>query len=208
MQLQNRQKRSECFPVTIGLGVITNGTKVRYRVSFLDQYGNESNASGATTVTTAAGDPGSRFYLDNIPTSSDGSVIARRLYREQGESEQYLFLEDIPNNIQIGHYDNLDSFYLGTTQPGLLGQDVLDYREPPKMNDVGMFRNHVFGINAGDPFKVEISNPAAPEQFPLLNQVQFDDEIKGIENHPTGLLLHASDSTFLVAGTGVQDFIL
>ncbi|QYB17681.1 hypothetical protein PV-S19_0317 [Pacmanvirus S19] len=84
-----------------------------YKVSYVTGFG-ETDLSDADTVTTTT--TGS-VSLSDIPVSSDGNVIARRIYRTAGGATTYLLLTELSDNTTTTYVDTAADADLGAAAP-------------------------------------------------------------------------------------------
>lgn len=133
---------------------------VSYKVTFLSRYGQESNAGPPSNYVSAAGQT---VYLGSIPTSLDPQVIARKIYRDLGDSI-YQELTTLFDNTTSTFTDNTSNAGRGVRTPPLPGDAQLDYSPPPKMAQAINYKGYIFGINAVNRQQLEISNFGLPER--------------------------------------------
>jgi hypothetical protein len=181
------------------------------RVTFLTEYGLESNAgpaSNAVTLTVGAADA---IQLTNIPVSTDPSVIARRIYALGLADTVYGFVGQIDDNITTAtgtavfaptHLDG--GFSVGLDSPPLAGDPDLDATPPEPFLDAVAFNNRIFAVDAATRLNLLPSELGQGEAFPIFNAIQVDEPITAIRAHPDGLLVYTSDKTFQLSGDGTS----
>ncbi len=179
-------------------GAIT-GT-VTYRVTFVTETGVESNAGPPSTAITVAG---KKVDLTQIPVSADEQVVARRIYRDQDNDATYRFVAQIDDNTTTSYTDNVSSSALGSATAPLAGDPAIDNSPPGRMRAVARYLNRVVGIDADTGLTVRFSRPGRPEAFKIVEQLTVDRELVALAPHANGLLLFATDHTYLLVGDGV-----
>lgn len=185
---------------TAALGAVgLVNTTVRYRVTYLTENGLESNAGPVSNTIVATLDI---VGLTGIPVSQDSQVIARRIYRDNGLDSIYLFVTQIDNNVDTTFNDNVADASLGSSQPPLAGDEFFDNSPPEPMRDCVVFDNRVYAISAVDGFTVLVSNVSGPEGFPIVNQLQFEEDLIGVSADQLGVLVYSTDKVFVLLGDG------
>lgn len=188
--------------LTAAVGAAGNvNATVSYRVSFLTEYGVESNGGPISASVVPANQ---QVDLTAVPVSTDGQVIARRIYRDLDGDRIYRFVGQIDDNLTTTFTDNVADASLGAATLPLSGDTSLDSTPPERMRAVTVHENRVFGINADNPVILHISDVNQPELFPLVNELQFDEELVALESHGLGLLLYGHDKVYLLTGNGVS----
>jgi hypothetical protein len=150
----------------------------QYRVTFVDDVGNESNAGPAsvTADNTSGGISYAKIALTGLPVSTNGAVIKRRLYRTVASGAEYLFLATINDNVTTTYDDTTADASLGTTTPPLLGDLIFDNGPAPSGGLALLWKRTSFV--AGDPLNpavLSFSRFELPEAFPINNQIEFDE---------------------------------
>ena len=164
------------------------------------------SASNLTISSFSGGTDGSQVQINDIPVSSDTSVIARRIYRDAAADGIFLFVTEIADNTTVAFTDtNNDQIAIGPDQPPLAGDASIDHTPPEAMADCVAFESRIFGIRAEDRLTLLVSNPNEPEQYPILNQIQLDERLTALKIHAFGLLVYGTDNTFLLSGAGTTD---
>jgi hypothetical protein len=176
----------------------------KYRVTFLTKYGLESNAGPAFELDNrSGGQTYAQSDITGIPTSADGQVIARRLYRTIGQGGNFLRLAQINDNITTTYTDTTADGSLGTATPPILGSTLIgkDTAIPPQAGIVAVWKKTVF--LAGDPLNpttLYYSQDAAGESFPSLNTFDFPERITGMFKSNFGLVICTETSFWRVTG--------
>lgn len=174
----------------------------RYRVTFVTKYGVESNAGNARSADNRGG---AQSYLQvdvsRIPTSSDPQVIARRIYRTVANGSVFLRLATINDNVTTTYTDTTADASLGTLEPPTSGSLTNDSAPPPKGGIIKEWKKTLF--IAGDPENPSLlyfSRDAKPEQFPLVNFFDLEQQITGIFETALGLVVTTRDALWRVTG--------
>jgi hypothetical protein len=178
---------------------LTSGT-YSYKVTFLTEYGVESNASPASTSITTSLD---KISLTSIPVSPDDSVIARRIYRDISGDAVYRFVDQIDDNVTTTYTDNIPDASLGSTQPPLAGDAFIDNSPASLMSQCIVYQNRVIGVDAGNKITLHFSDVGNPEAFRIVDQLTLEDEVVTLANHALGALIYTTDKVFLLSGDGV-----
>jgi hypothetical protein len=193
-------------PTIAGAGAVTG--RVRYSVSFVSRYGQQSNA-GTASVEIDAGDApnGSQIQIE-VPVSSDDQVVARRIYRDQDDDQLFRLVGILFDNTTSVFLDNVAPDARDLQTPPLPGDAEDDNSVAPRMSQVALFKNHGFGIDAENPFQLNISAVGEIESWPLLNRPQFDEHLVAISAHRVGLSLYTRnpDVTYILQGDTLADF--
>jgi hypothetical protein len=138
--------------------------------------------------------------LSSIPTSSDGQVIARRIYRTAANSSIFLRLTTINDNTTTTYIDTIPDDSLGVqTPPTASGSQ--DNSPPPKGGIVKEFFRTVF--IAGDPLNPTLlyySNDDEPEQFPLENTLNLGEVITGMFETSIALFITTNQGVWRLLG--------
>jgi len=177
----------------------TISAAVRYRVTFVDDRGFESNAGSASNSVSPSSQ---QVSLTSIPISADSSVIARRIYRDKNGDGIYLFVDQIDDNATTAYADNTSDSSLGISQPPLAGDADFDNSPPERFRDIALHENRVIGIIAEDPSVIALSNVNGHDGFPIVDQLLFEDELIAFEKHALGTLIYATDKILLLTGLG------
>ena len=181
-------------------GAITGAA--RYRVTYVDETGFESNAGPASNSITLSSQRGT---LTAIPISSDPKVIARRIYRDRNADAIYLFVDQIDDNVTTTYSDNVAQASLGLEQPPLAGDADLDHSPPENFRDATLWNNRIWGISADNPGTLVPSNINGHDGYPIVDQVTYEDELIAVRPHALGLLVYANDRIYLQTGLGTID---
>ena len=172
-----------------------------YRVTYLTEHGLESNAGPASASRTVTN---KKVELSAMPVSGDAAVIARYIYRDISADGIWRFVGQIDDNVTTTFTDNVADASLGSAQPPLAGDSVLDSSPPGMLLEAVIHENRVVGIAADDRFTLKVSEIAAPGAFRLIDELQLEEELVALENHSYGSLIYATDKVFLLTGDGVQ----
>ena len=164
----------------------------------------ETSASCAfAAATLTLGRNGQQVNLTSIPRSTDGQVIARRIYRDSGGDRVYRFVDQLDNNTGTTFTDDVSNDSLGEATMPIAGDDLLDSSPPERMRHVVLHENRIFGISGDDSTIILVSDVNAPEQFRLIDQITVDEELVALRSHPLGLILYGRDRALILLGNGV-----
>jgi len=190
-------------PLTTGNGSIGLGLGIRnlsgeaarsgyrYKVTFVNERGQESPASGDGAIVTFTNPNASPreghtqvLWLD-LPLGGPNTV-ARRVYRTQtvygsddqvlsrGLGEQYYFLAEIQDNETTHYMDWKPDVSLGS----VLDEDALG-AFPMNGRIMATFKNTAFIASGTTTARLHFSAPRRPEVYPLDNHFDLNDDIAG-----------------------------
>jgi len=175
----------------------------KLQVTFVDEYGNESNA-GPTSVsadnTTGVTNYGKIDWAE-IPTATSSTVVKRNLYRTVAGGAEFLFLGTINDNVATTYEDTTPDASLGTNTPPALGDDIFDNSPPPSAGITVLWKRTAF--LSGDPLNPNLlyySRYDLPEAFPLANTIELDDRITGMFKTYLGLVITTETAFWRVIG--------
>lgn len=177
----------------------------KLQVTFVDEYGNESNA-GPTSV-TADNTTGSLNYAKidwaDIPVSTNANmpVVKRNLYRTVAGGAEFLFMGTINDDVATTYEDTTADASLGTNTPPQLGDSIFDNSPPPSAGITVLWKRTAF--LAGDPLNPNLlyySRYDLPEAFPLANTIELDDRITGMFKTYLGLVIATETAYWRVIG--------
>lgn len=186
-----------------GAGGVT-GT-VAYRITYVSQYGHESNA-GLPSAAVTADSGGSEIVLSGIPLSPDPQVVARRIYRDLDGDAIYQLVTEIQDNTTTTYTDSVSLGSLSVDTPPLAGDDLDDNSPPPRLSDVVYWRGYFFGIDAASPFQIIVGDVNEPESAPFVNRFTFDSDLVAIRRHRLGVVAIGTDRVFGLSGSTPVDF--
>lgn len=173
-----------------GLGTAGKKCGYRYRVSYLNERGQESPLSEASEMVTWTNAGGKHAFITTVLPIGDDSVVARRLYRTQnilddlgeplvrGGAENFFYHSTIS--------DNATTIYMDVKPDAMLGDavDELDFGPfPSGATLVAEFKNTLFVANGNDA-GLWWSAPGMPEVFPPGN---YHPLTGGTSGPPTAL---------------------
>lgn len=174
-----------------------------YKVTFIDDNGFESNA-GPQSVdadnTSGAIDYG-QINLTEIPISSNGAVVARRLYRTLASGSEWFFLDVIHDNVTTTYTDTTPDASLSTGLPPTLGEAINDNSPPPSGGIMTIWKRTAF--IAGDPLNPTLlyfSRFDLPEAFPANNVFELDERITGIFTTYLGIVITTENAYWRIIG--------
>jgi hypothetical protein len=97
-------------------GSLDTSAVYQYKVSYVSAFGEtEANTTATSVTTTSTGS----VSLTAIPTSSNGNVIQRKLYRTVGGGSSFLLLDTIDDNTTTTYSDIIADGSLGAAVPTL-----------------------------------------------------------------------------------------
>lgn len=179
---------------------------VRYRVTFENSVGQESNAGPASDTFSAGA--GTAVNLSNIPISEDPTVVIRHIYRDKDGDGIYLLVTTINDNTTTAFQDNLAPTSLGVATPPILGSLTDDNAPPERLSATEVFNSSVFGINAENPDILEVSDPNEPGSFPLVNRFVFTDKLTALKRQGSDLIITSENRSYFLAGATIDDYIV
>lgn len=188
----------------------------RYRVSFVNDRGQESPLSAPSemvTFTNASG-KAAHFVKVTLPIGPP-ECVARRLYRTQniydassvqvaGRGDQFFFHSEIPDNATGVIQDGLpDGSLAGLVDPTQLGV------WPTNLKFLAPFKGCMFGTGA-DNSSVYFSLPDFPEVYPPDNVIDVGDAflgpVTGMYATRNALVVFKATAIYLVKGNPVDGF--
>jgi hypothetical protein len=124
---------------TLAVGAAGNPSGTyKYKVTFLNAEGTESANSPASSEITVSSQ---QIDLSDIPTSSDGQVTQRKIYRFGGTLTDYYYIATINDNTTTTYTDNTADTAVG----GLL--DPYDRYPAPNTKCLALHFNRIFTGN-------------------------------------------------------------
>lgn len=179
-----------------------------YRYTFVNDIGTESNAGPDVTATEDTSTSFTSIVHAGVPTSEDPDVVKRRIYRTTNGGVSYFLVATINDNTTTSYTDSTPDTSLGTSQPPLAGDQLLDHSPPPFANMVYIWKRTAF--LAGDPLNPNVlyySNFDKTDTFPILNAFSLDHAITGIFESREGLVVTTTEDTWRVIGDN-PDYIV
>jgi len=200
----------------LGVGSSQHRNGYRYRVSFVNERGQESPLSASSETVIAKSGAVSRPIIGvTIPTGGT-NVVARRLYRtmqmldDNGQGidgsigREFYFHSEIQDNVATLVEDFFPDAVLGSLV------DPLDFGPwPTNAKFIASFKGTMFlaGGNAND---LLFSAPNQPEIFPADNVLHIGEgdagPITGFYPTKNALVVFKSRATYLVRGNPVDGF--
>jgi len=180
----------------------------QYKVSFVNERGQESELSESSEmVTFECADGKRRFVVLNLPIG-DSTVVARRIYRTRDlfddfgnplgpeTGRNFFFLREIQDNETTIFEDGIPD-----SNVGALTDDIDFGPMPVQSKFIASFKNRIF--LAGSPDNVvRYSASGMPEVFPKLNILDVGDkdsgEITGMYASTNNLVIFKEFGIFLV----------
>lgn len=188
----------------------------RYKVTFINERGQESPPSDASSLITGENDQNGKrkFAMITIPKGGD-NIVARRIYRtrqcldtsgdmlSRAIGSNFYFLTEISNNAQTTFEDGIQDAFLGP----LIDED--DFGTWPAAATMGaVFKNRVFlaGETSTD---VRFSAVLRPEVFPEANILSFGQDecgqVTGLYASQNALLVFKQRGVFLIKSEESND---
>lgn len=198
-----------------GLGHLNTEATYSYRVSFLNERGQESPMSDSEMI--EFNNSGSKRHLITIklPLGPPGTV-ARRIYRTQNQRDigglrrdiafgrEFYLLEEIQDNITTIFTDFKSDLSLGS----LNSQDQYGLWSS-RFNRIATFKNTLFLANTFES-RIRFSEPRQPEEIPIDNEINIGDsnagEIVAMYSTKNALIVFKSRGIYLVKGSPVNGF--
>ncbi len=193
----------------------------RYKVTFVNERGQESEPSKASPLAVAyngTSEPnhhGATMLTVTIPRGPS-ECVARRLYRTRnlyntkgrlvgrGSKERYYFLKEFEDNMTERWVDAIPDSSLGS----LLGVRKLG-AFPPNARFISSFKNTMFVCGETDN-QIRYSVPNFPETFPRRNRIDIGDgdggPITGIRATKNALVVFKSKGIYLIKGDSNKGF--
>jgi len=216
--------RSKTESSSLGLGHLAFGTSAsatidalyEYKVSFLNERGQESASSNASATVEITNTKTERTMVTvDLPIGPEGTV-ARRLYRtqnafdadgvarDQGFAEEFYFVDEIQDNITRFYVDAHPDMNLGA-----LRTDSFYGVFPSKANRIASFKNTLFIANSEESI-VKYSSPRMPEEFPVDNELHMGDSISGpissLYSTKNALVVFKTRGIYLIKGDPMNGF--
>jgi hypothetical protein len=187
----------------------------RYKVTFINERGQESPPSSPSTMITGTNDVNGqrKMAIVTIPRGGE-NIVARRIYRtrqcldtnadllSRAIGSNFYFHAEISNNFQTTFEDAKQDAFLGP----LLDED--DFGPWPARATMGAsFKNRLFlaGSNSSD---VQFSAQLRPEVFPVDNILSFGQDdcgpITGLYTTQNALLVFKQRGIFLIKSQQTQ----
>lgn len=215
------------YKLELGLGPIldTNTDEqkcgYRYKVTFVNERGQESPASAASALATFRNEGGDEPKHGGTPVGVNlpvgGShVVARRVYRTQnvydasgnllslGFGDVYYFHSEVQDNVTTVMADILpDSFLGGTLDEEALGP------WPVGTKYLASFKDTMF-VAGGTTNEVRFSAPRFPEVFPPDNVMDIGDAdlgpVTGLYGTRNAVVVFKQRGVYLIKGDPVNGF--
>jgi hypothetical protein len=195
------------YPV-VATGVSAGGIEgsVRYRVTYVSKFGQESNA-GRISEAYDTGSGGASVQLTEIPVSPDLQVIARRIYRDQDGDAIFRFVTQIGDNVTMA-YEDVDAFSaLSLETCPLAGNSNNDFSRPQKMRQVVAWNGFLVGIDADVPAQANFTYKNRNEAWPISRRVLFDYTLTAIVPTVLGVFFFGKDRYTVLTGRDFGSFL-
>ena len=199
---------------TYGVGHHNTRSVYSYRISFLNERGQESPMSTANEIKLP--NTSSRSIVTiKIPLGPPGTV-ARRIYRTQNQNDigglerdvafgrEFYLLEEIQDNITTVFTDFKSDGGMG----GLNSNENYGLWSS-RYNRVAVFKNTMFVANSMES-RIRFSEPRQPEEIPVDNELNIGDsnagEVVAMYSTKNALIVFKSRGIYLVKGTPSNGF--
>tara|TARA_R100000808_G_C2149643_1_gene158102 strand:+ start:1073 stop:2977 length:1905 start_codon:yes stop_codon:yes gene_type:complete len=188
----------------------------RYKVSYLNERGQESPASEKSVIVRGTNTNGYRALVTlSIPKGPAGTV-ARRIYRTQDLYGSDGVLRDRAYGYEFYYLDevqdNITTIYVDTRHDTMLGalHVSTDYGPfPSSASKIACFKNTMF-VTENSSNQIRFSYPRAPEVFPSLNILDIGDADSGpiVAMYATknALVVFKTQGIYLVKGDHINGF--
>lgn len=170
-----------------------------YVVTYVTEYGLESNAGPASNSVTVTDDTVS---VTAVPVSTDDQVIERRIYRDISGDGVYRYVGSLYDNESTDFTDNVADASLSLTQPPFAGDSVFDNSPPGRMKDVIRFGDRIVGIS-DDGQTLYISEAGSPEAFRIIDRIVPSFDMQALEVYEPGVIVYGSDVAYFLHGDGL-----
>ena len=206
-----------------GEQVDTRKCGYQYRVTYVNERGQESEPSEPSSVATVENGRGGKkrcrhgkgFISLNIPVGPK-ECVARRIYRtrnlydsngdmyNKGDGQTFYFLQEIPDNMTTVFVDGHPDTALG---------ELLDVRSlgnfPSRAKFLAIFKNTMFAAGT-ELNEVLYSAPLFPEVFPKDHVIIVGDDdggpITGMRTTKNALVVFKSRGIYLIKGSPATGF--
>jgi|TARA_R100000081_G_C4819821_1_gene178562 hypothetical protein len=199
----------------VGLGHYNTEASYSYRVSFLNERGQESPMSSPTNKIIENPSSEKIMLTLKIPLGPPGTV-ARRIYRTQNQRDigglqrdvafgkEFYLLVEIQDNITTIFTDLREDTDLGS----LNSEDQYGLWSS-RFNRIATFKNTMFLANTFES-RIRYSEPRQPEEIPIDNEINVGDsnagEIVGMYSTKNALIVFKSRGIYLIKGNPVSGF--
>ena len=161
--------------------------KYKYKITFVNTDGHESNPSPASEAVTASNN--SKFELSGIPTKEGHK---RRIYRTKKDIDVYYYINEI---------DEDDTTYEDTKADDLLVLEMEEDNDIPPAGKILCFhKNYLFIVPADDDTKLRYCKVTNPDASPKNFYKQLPGKISSIKSYSDQLIV--SGELFTVAYSG------
>lgn len=176
---------------TIAAGAGTGLTGDYYaKVTYVNKYGAESNASAESTKLTVADN---NISWSNIPVSSSSEITSRKLYRTKAGGSIYYYVTTINDNTTTTYTDS-------TIDDNLLTELETDNNIPPNSSIVYEHLNYMFYVSTNNPERIYFSKPGLPDNVPSLSYKAFPGRIKAVKTYQNALIVGGNNFTSAIFG--------
>jgi hypothetical protein len=165
-----------------------NGTYTA-KVTFINEYGTESNGSDASESLTVSS---KQISWSNIPTGPTGTK-SRNLYRTKSGGDIYYFVAAIDDNTTTTYTDD-------TSDANLITELETDNNIPPDSTIIYEHLNYMLYVSADNPGRLYYSKPGKPDSVPPNNYKEFPGPIKAVRIYQNMLVVGGDKFTSAVFG--------
>lgn len=163
----------------------------RGKVTFVNAWGAESNASPASGEASVTG---KKISWTNIPVGADGKgIVSRKLYRTKAGGSEYFLVAAIGNNVATTYTDNITDANLITPMPA-------DNGVPPNATIVYEHKDYMCYVASGDQRALYFSKRGLPDSVPPNNYKQFPGAILAVRTYQDALIVGGASFTAAVYG--------
>lgn len=211
---------------SFGLGYVDKKCSYQYRVTFVNERGQESPASDAVSQVNwkNVNNPGAwkqgvgarALITVPLPKGPPGTV-ARRVYRTQNLHDT----DGVPRDASYGQnyyyaaeiQDNTCTVYLDVKKDVMLGSVLVESDLgpwPPTSNRIASFKGTLFLTTAQNDNVVKYSAPGYPEVLPIDNEIDLSDStsgsITGLYGTQNALVVFKERGIYLIKGDPSSGF--
>jgi hypothetical protein len=177
---------------------------VSHRVTFVTEFGVESNLGPASTPLVVASQ---KVLMTSIPTSPDPQVIARNIYRDLDGDAIYRYVDTLWDNTTVAMTDDVAESALGGATAPIAGDSLIDNSPPPFLASLEKHGSRFWGVDKRNQNIIWISDVNDPEKWKLVDQIALEESVIKLKSHPAGLMAYSTDKTFILTGDGVTTVI-
>ena len=220
---ESGRKKATLESLNWGLGYEGEKSQFKYKVTFLNERGQESTTSVDWAEVTFTNDANCTKLVTLILPIGPKGTVARRIYRTQnlrdidgeiaGEGsplrdapygEEFFFCAEIQDNVTTKFVDSRSDIHLG------IYHSELKYGEVPRdSNLIAMFKNTMFYASSKSS-ALKFSETLRPEEVPRDNVIEIGDSIAGpitaLYTTRNALVVFKTRGVYLIKGDPNQGF--